>query len=1763
MKNQKLIWAVIITVISICGFIGISLNSRVEANGEVNSGIKVDYIIRINKIDSETKELLSGAKFNLLDKDGNVLRTSSTSGDGVLDFGMITTYGEGEDVYYIEEASTPEGYIIVERSKIKVIVRKTIVDEASGAYDVNVVCEVLDYNVDTTRYEYTPIYNSEQLKKIGSGETVVIDGVKYKYMPNSNYKLMADIDLGQDVDEQGKIIPWTPIDVPFTGILNGNNHKISNLQITETETSTIKGLGMFRYVDGIIENLELENVVISAKDLSDDATGITEYSGVGAFAGVMKQGTIRNCKVSGGITTTMENMGGFVGHTLPGYIVKFQNCTNNATVVGNPGEHISKSGNKTTFKPSNIGGLVGCALGAISVSDSTNNGQLVCYNYNVGGLVGYVESKDYQEVNIKADFDETEKVINLVVENVRITGKYELQIETRDAKTLGIIDGGIYTILDKNRKPIPGCEKVQLINGKLKVATIDINNLGIDTYYIIENKTIPGYKELNGNIKLEVKRYWDIKTESYKVSVKTEKLSDDEYVEDKPTESKDEIPSQTGSIFSKVNFENVSFNSNKAEFIGCTNNGQIISMYMNAGGIVGTSHCYTKFDNCTNKGDVQATGYGKAGGIIAELHAWNLNNFIEINNCSNSGQIVSQGSTGSAGGILAHAITNIKINNCENTGKIISGMYSAAAGILADGVGIINIDSCKNEGEILATSAGSYSDVNCIGAGILAKSIVTGYAVNDISVQMKDDHIKITNCSNTGDIKSTCHTGGIISSTNADDIEISNCKVSDCSINDVFAGDKGGIAGYLNTSKILIKDCEVDNVDLDRLSGINGNTYGSTSGILGNICYYGPQSSKNVESVVIENCTVKNSNMKTQGKEASGILGMTHGSGSNTNIRINNCIVDNCDICNRYFSSTYSSSGGIVGGLYNVGTIIVENSKVNKTSVASDKPQKYANDCDVGGIIGVTANINQIIIDKNDVIDCIITNNTVEKDYCANAGGILGFQGNPISSGDSYSVISNCNVINTNVTTTAGNASLCLGGSYGKANLSNVNINGGTVSSKPITSSNSVNAGLVAFCYKDVSAVNCTVDNINVQLLPPDTNSGTNAAGILGMTLSNATLENCDVKNSEIYSTGRYGSGTYSSATVGGVAGTVGGYAIVTDCDVNNTKITSTRGANAAGILACTYNSGSSSSYKNCTVTNSDITLLSTTVLARGNSVAAGLLANSNGQVTNVENCKVENTNITGNGAITAGIVANSDFVIVKGSSVKDVNIKDKSEEFDGYTLKASGGIVARAQNASIEDVKVENTNFDVRGNSVGGVIGSVTNLKRLKDCIVDNIEINEMMTPMIDGTPTVKGYLSATGCGVAGLVGDIYASGSEEFINNKVINSRINTDVNVIGGLFGMTNCEDITIKDSEVNNVKINGINENSTITIGSAGGVVGNNAGTLNIDNVNVKNSSVIINGTDSQMRNVGGIIGFTTDASITNSNVENTKVSNNTQGSTGGLVGMTKKTHDTKPIESEVKVISSNVLGESSVDGSHHTGGIIGFGRLNLTDSKVENTTITGNGENCDVGGIIGNALPTSVLKNSDVKNAVITALGNVDGIAGYEDCLITNCNVIDSKVGVKEKNEDEISNSEVEGQSMMENGQNAVNIGNDENETSDEKTEIKENGKETENEISDENADKTTNHNVDNKQNESKSDNTTTKSEIDSNENEINTGNNKNEANITNKENETNVDDKTNENETSENETKSNRENNEINEGNVQSSNQEINNINSDENMEVK
>ena len=67
------------------------------------------------------------------------------------------------------------------------------------------------------------------------------------------------------------------------------------------------------------------------------------------------------------------------------------------------------------------------------------------------------------------DFDETEKVIELVVKNTRTTGKYELVLETIDAKTLGFLSlfssslsscGFTYGIVCPTKPPILSVDAV-------------------------------------------------------------------------------------------------------------------------------------------------------------------------------------------------------------------------------------------------------------------------------------------------------------------------------------------------------------------------------------------------------------------------------------------------------------------------------------------------------------------------------------------------------------------------------------------------------------------------------------------------------------------------------------------------------------------------------------------------------------------------------------------------------------------------------------------------------------------------------------------------------------------------------------------------------------------------------------------------------------------------------------------------------------------------------------------------------------------------------------------------------------------------------------------------------------------------------------------------------------------------------------------------------------------------------------------------------
>jgi len=175
---------------------------------------------------------------------------------------------------------------------------------------------------------------------------------------NKHFKLMADIDLSGYFYDRAVIAPdmndsgLQHEGIPFTGILDGNGHKISNL--------TIKGhsyLGLFGYLDGdaIVSNLSIETV---------DVNGISDFvSGIAGF----NYGSIIGCNCTGEVSGN-DDVGGLVGSNSIGGDIT--NCYSTVTVNGNE----------------KVGGLVGYTKGGVTMCYST--GTVIGVGQNIGGLVG-------------------------------------------------------------------------------------------------------------------------------------------------------------------------------------------------------------------------------------------------------------------------------------------------------------------------------------------------------------------------------------------------------------------------------------------------------------------------------------------------------------------------------------------------------------------------------------------------------------------------------------------------------------------------------------------------------------------------------------------------------------------------------------------------------------------------------------------------------------------------------------------------------------------------------------------------------------------------------------------------------------------------------------------------------------------------------------------------------------------------------------------------------------------------------------------------------------------------------------------------------------------------------------------------------------------------------------------------------------------------------------------------------------------------------
>ena len=227
------------------------------------------------------------------------------------------------------------------------------------------------------------IYTAEQMNEIGLNEC---DWGKH-------FMLCADIDLSAYTGTQfnliGRFEGWSPTDKPFSGVFDGNDHKICNFTWISTDGRNQIGLFVFLGEGGLIKNLALENVNIDAAN--------SRY--VGSLVGLNYRGTVQTCYATGCVTA-YSGVGGLVGHTYSkGTITGCSSATNvsgHGSVGGLAGENYygaitDCNSTGIVTGQGGIGGLVGKFVGICSQGSIIKD----CYSTatvsgkdDVGGLVG-------------------------------------------------------------------------------------------------------------------------------------------------------------------------------------------------------------------------------------------------------------------------------------------------------------------------------------------------------------------------------------------------------------------------------------------------------------------------------------------------------------------------------------------------------------------------------------------------------------------------------------------------------------------------------------------------------------------------------------------------------------------------------------------------------------------------------------------------------------------------------------------------------------------------------------------------------------------------------------------------------------------------------------------------------------------------------------------------------------------------------------------------------------------------------------------------------------------------------------------------------------------------------------------------------------------------------------------------------------------------------------------------------------------------------
>lgn len=1627
---------------------------------ELKGKVRVGYNLVINKIDSLSNELLNGAKIRLLDENKNEIRTILTQ-DGKADFGDITTYGEGTDIYYIEEIETPAGYKRTIDGMVELQVIKTVDEE--GATSVEIVCDLQDKkeeaedfkaDVDETK-EFIPITSAEELSKIGSSEEITVNGKTYTFAENANYRLENDIVAGK----------FTPINY-MNGIFDGNNKTISELSI-EGRASECPEVGVFRVFSGEIRNLTIDGMQIfgamnastSAKQpmcwYTDDACSST-----GALVGYMLSGTIKNCTLKNGkIESNLNNVGGFVGHTGKDNTIKFDECTIENTVT------VALNCKNNSVPNNNLGGFVGCVLGDAILKNSTSNaiiGNVKSNINNVGGFVGYISLSR----RITADKLTNNASTVMGVSNVGGIVGYigegttaniydcENNATIQSIKTSYIGYWGDTIVRGNNTGGIIGfSEGVANIVNCSNTASISSygNNVGgiighaepkgdfkqnVTVNYDEENKTIELYmknKQTQGNYSLQIQKA-DLalnKTLSgahFNIyNSKLELIKEDEEVDENGILRIDDI--KIDSIVPDVYY----IKETKApegyeilvkDYIKIQVN--IKWDGVNEKYLIDTKPTIEVDENIEEiEQENDNTNTGKQIGTITCENVRYKSRKTSIIDCSNSGNITSEQQydsntyDGNYGGIAGVIEGSNLIENCSNTAETISSNREVGGIVgqlmLYDYEDSSIVSKCTNSGKVIGNSVG----------GIIGHNTMP---------------VKVYDCVNTesgiiseGSNKLNSNLGGIIGGTRANTY-VENCEnYADLTKGYVVGGIIGCNMGSYRTYTLSERYVE--------------NDYTQIVNCIVKDCGVGTV-------VVTENGAYTGS-----ANNSGGIVGVSH----NPKIRIDDCYVENVNLSSK-------DAGGIIGTYSNEEIIINNSNVINSRIVAGEQG--------AGIIAGVSGwmfyNQEMFMIDQLNikldgcnVLGCAINS---KKD----ASGIIGHTGYS-NRRNMYLDVTHCNVGvdeggHDSVINGEGHSAGIYSGLYGgdisvvnieECSVDNTTIDAGDSKYNPMNGysgcSGIMGNTLVYGDSVDINIAKCNVTNCKL-IGGTEANSGTSssggyASGILGvMYASNygdshsiLNISECNVVGTDIKS---------STEDIGGISGYLYQVrdATFSNCKVEDLNITKLReerivpADNIGGFIGGSYGADKGLKFNNCEVSGVNIDAPAenlSTFMGSGiysNTSMSGIKVtpyiDSNTKVERKNNLVVYEQTSTCGGL--GGMSYNCNGATFEDIECSDIIIVPNEKETmcaNNYNFGGLYGFQGEASSATFNNIKVKNIDYDVKrypgygreyDGSCAGFIGttisnSTTDLSNIE---IEDININ---------TNTGK---------VAGFIGCIvYSSGSSINIDNININNFTVDMDNSIGARNNVSGFIDVNLAGtSNISNVDINNIDLNMYNSLevshnyeGSStmSGLIGYNytSGGQEIKDIRLNNINMVATVAETKEKalkvvNMAGIIAYdVSDEKVSIDSVEINDISMNTnseRGSIGGIYGVQKGLDDyTRNVS-----ISNSQVNNITATGQYAVGGILGIGNVDISNCKVTNPVLTGQegvategwGEKISgvtmpiIGGAVGIAVEGSNLDNITVTADLPEGQTEPSTYGVFSDYIAAGL------VGI---NSGEISNSKVE------------------------------------------------------------------------------------------------------------------------------------------------